>query len=238
MARFNASALLLQKINYSETSLIIKCLTARHGVQSYMFSGAKRKGKHGNLLQPLASVELTCYNRPESTLGKVSSAALLHQRKRIPNDSYRSALIMFMTDVLIHLLPEEDPQDDLYDFLLQLISVIDDEQFPPEAHIFFLTGLTNHLGIYPQDVHKNNVRFFDFLNGEFSPAEPPHHVFADPEETIILLKAFKKQLPTEKSFVHGEQRMQAIHLLIRYLGIHFDNFKKPSSLDVLETLFD
>ena len=64
-------AILLNRINYSESSLIITYYTLNNGIQKFLFQGGKKKA---NNLFPLSISEITYYNRPDSSLGKVTAS--------------------------------------------------------------------------------------------------------------------------------------------------------------------
>ena len=76
--------IVLQKTDYSETSLILKILTEDKGLQSFIFQGAKRKNKKGQLVSPLSVLSITYFQRKESDLSKISSIELAAIYKNIP----------------------------------------------------------------------------------------------------------------------------------------------------------
>ena len=72
-------AILLNRISYSESSLIITFYTFENGIQKFIFQGGKKKAHQ---LFPLAISEITYYKRPDSDLGKLTSS----ESKRILNE--------------------------------------------------------------------------------------------------------------------------------------------------------
>ncbi len=98
----------MQKIDYSETSIIVKFLTPSNGIQSFIFQGAKRKNKHGNLISPMAILSFEYYQRGDSDLGKITaieSSVIYHN---IPFDPYKSSIVFFMNEVLLKTLRERE----------------------------------------------------------------------------------------------------------------------------------
>ena len=64
-------AIVLSKINYSETSLIVRCYTLSDGLKSYIVKGSKqgRNGKkNAALFQPLNQLEITSQHKAKSIL--------------------------------------------------------------------------------------------------------------------------------------------------------------------------
>jgi DNA repair protein RecO (recombination protein O) len=63
------SGILLKRIPYSETSLVLTIFTLLEGKKSFLFQGAKKK--KGNVLLPLSPIELTYFQRDDSQLAKI-----------------------------------------------------------------------------------------------------------------------------------------------------------------------
>lgn len=236
MAKFSTQALLLKKTPYSETSLILKLLTEDKGIQSYIFQGAKRKGKKGNILQSLSWIELSGYYRSDSSMGKISEVNFVQQWERIPTDIYRSTILMFMTEVLNKVITESTDEKEIYDFLVRFLKRLDDSYFPKESHLFFLVQIINYLGVQPQNTEIKNPKYFDFLEGEFLLNEPPHHVFEKGVNVTKLHQAFQFENPDQSYFSNGSERMLVVTLLLKYLSVHFDELDDLKSLDVIETI--
>ena len=62
------TGIVLQKIDYSETSLIVKVLTAEFGLKSFIYQGAKRSKKKGQLVSPLSVLNMMLQPRACSYL--------------------------------------------------------------------------------------------------------------------------------------------------------------------------
>lgn len=238
MSKFSTSALLLKKTPYSETSLILKCLTEKEGVQSFMFAGAQRKGKKGNILQSLSWIEIEGYQRADSTLGKITDVSFVKQWNLIPSDVYRSTIVMFVAEVINKISTENTEEHRLYDFLCQFLQRLDQEPFPQEAHLYFLVEIIHYLGISPLDINLEKAKYYDYLEGAFSVHQPPHHVFEEGNHVQMLQKVFGKTDIEDKSFVNGKERMEVMQLLLRYLKVHFDVLDDLNTLDVVVTIFD
>ena len=63
MSKGTLEGIVLSKVDYSETSIILKLLTEKEGVKSFIFQGAKRKNKKGNIISPLAILSVEYYQR-------------------------------------------------------------------------------------------------------------------------------------------------------------------------------
>ena len=175
--------IVLRKTDYSETSLIIKFLTAE-GVQSFIFQGAKRKGKKGNLISPLAVLSIEYYKRDDSSLGKISKIEPAEIFKEIPFDPYKSSIIFFMNEVLNKTLKEKDVDHDLYTFLRSILQILDLSESTANFPIKFLYQLTKYLGFYPQVDEFGS--YLDLQEGRYVKYEPNHPFYLSKEKSDLL----------------------------------------------------
>ena len=61
MATGKTKGIVLRKVDYSETSIILSVLSPNDGVKSFIYQGAKRKKKKGNLITSLAQISIEYY---------------------------------------------------------------------------------------------------------------------------------------------------------------------------------
>ena len=125
MATHKTKGIVLRKINYSETSLIIKVLTPYEGVKSFIYQGAKRKKKKGNIISSLAIINIEYYQRNDSDLAKISNIELAKIYTSIPFDPYKSSVVFFMNEVINNTIRDNEHNDELYSFLENILQVLD-----------------------------------------------------------------------------------------------------------------
>lgn len=228
--------ILLKKINYSETSLILHFFTLEKGFQAYLFQGGKKK--KGNLLQPLSIIEINAYQRPDSDLGKISSIASDFIPQSIPFNPLKSGLAFFMTEVLEKALRSSDEDQRMFAFLKQEIHWLDDSDAITNYPIWFLLKLAEVLGFGIQRIGEDG-RIFDLQAGIISNQTPEGQAFENDEAVIQL----RNLLPLERAdllahHIHKTYRMQIIGHLINYYRWHIEGFKPPKSLEIMQTIFD
>jgi DNA repair protein RecO (recombination protein O) len=68
--RLHTKGIVLRKTDYSETSVVLQILTPKFGVKGFIFQGAKRKNKKGNIIAPLSIIDIEYYQRNESDVAK------------------------------------------------------------------------------------------------------------------------------------------------------------------------
>ena len=106
-------AILLNRISYSESSLIVTYYTFENGIQKFIFQGGKKKAHQ---LFPLSLSEITYYKRPDSDLGKLTSAESYQLLKEVPFNPIKSTIAFFIAEVLLKCLKTEESEKDLFLF--------------------------------------------------------------------------------------------------------------------------
>ncbi len=228
--------ILLKKINYSETSLILHFFTLEHGFQTYLFQGGKKK--KGNMLQALSIMELAVYHRPESDLGKITSIAADFIPQTIPYDPIKSGLAFFMTEVIEQILRSSDRDQRMYDFLAQEIRWIDDSKVITNYPIWFLLKMAEKTGFGLQ-CHDPEGHIFDLQAGIISNQTPEGHAF-EQDDSVDQLSHL---LHTDKTnflayHIHKTHRMRIIGHLISYYRWHIEGFRPPKSLEVMQAILE
>jgi len=236
MSNFITEGIVLQKINYSESSLILKVYTENEGLKSFIFQGAKSKKKNSNIIFPFSILEISYFQRKDSDLAKISSVETSVIYKEIPFDPIKSSIVFFLNEIIIKCIKEEEKNHELYIFLknsFQILDVVDEvSNFPVQ----FLWELTKFLGFYPQ--MEENPRFFDILKGKFCMNTPLHPNYLDEHKTKNLLSILPIKLGDKSTLkLSGKIRREILNDLLSYYRINIDGVKDLKSLSVIETVF-
>lgn len=229
--------ILLKKIDYSETSLILQFFTLENGVQSFIFQGAKRKNKKGNLLHPLAIVEITAFTRPDSEMSKMTEVNALSNNQAVFHP-LKNGILFFMTEVLSQALKSADSDPQLFQFIENEINWLNISNELTNYPLWFMLQLANWLGIGIR-IENNDGPIFDLQEGTISARTPSNHLYVDDELIPILITLLNANKPTFLAFsIHKKTRRTLLSHLIDYFRLHIANFHTPKSLAVLQTLFD
>ena len=232
-------AIVLSKINYSETSLIVRCYTFSDGVKSYLVKGSKQ-GRYGKkntaLFQPLNQLEITSQHKSNSSLSIPKSTKINNPYQTIPYAMDKLSVVLFLSEVLSAVLKEEEANPSLFQFLSNSLSWFDVQDNDANFHIFFLLSLTKHLGFFP-DINHQNLPYFDLKNGCFTA-----HKSADLVDDATMVSALKSYLGTtfdelSEVLVSKQTRKQMLEVLMRYYQIHLQGFSRPKSLNVLHEIY-
>lgn len=236
MAKQKIEGIVLQKTDYSETSVILRVLTEHEGVKSFMFQGAKRKNKKGNLIQPLSIVSLIYYQRNESDLAKISEIDSAVVYKTIPFDPYKSSVVFFMNEVLNNTLKEKVINKELYIFLKSILQVLDLSDSIANFPIKFLYRLTKYLGFYPNEVE--DPCYLDLRECSYTKYQPVHDNYLSKTNSLLLLQFSGMNFDGNNDpEIDLQTRRELVYDLLKYYSFVFENFKQVQSLSVLEATF-
>lgn len=230
------NGILLRKINYSETSLILHFYTLEKGFQAYIFKGAKKK--KGNLLQALSHVEITSFRRRESSLGMITEVSPNYLMKSIPFHPIKSSVAFFMTEVLAQLLNESDQDEDMFHFLSREIEWLDSSHELANYPLWFLIGVSQRLGISINIIDEAGATF-DLQEGTISNNTPKFPFFIRNETVPILVELLlSDRIEFLSKPIHRRERKEILDILLKYLHIHFPTFKPLKSLPIIEVVLE
>jgi DNA repair protein RecO (recombination protein O) len=230
--------IILQTVNYSETSLIVKMYTRSFGLQSYMIKGTRsKKSKYkASLFQPLALVEMVVSNVNKNSLQRLSELNISHPYSSLPYDIIKSSIALFLNEVLYKAIHEGNPDEDLFDFIENSLLILDLKQENcSNFHIQFMVQLSRYLGFYPQGDFTYQTSIFDLREGCFVRNTPTHSFYLG-NKLSTLLNNFRA---TNYELMHTiildkTERKQLLNALILYYQLHIDTFKELKSQEVLQ----
>lgn len=228
--------ILLKRINYSESSLVLSFYTKENGAQSYLFQGGKKK--KGNILQPLAVIEISTYKRPESDLGKITEVSPDYIPNSIPFHPVKSGVAFFIAEILYSCLKSHDEDKKVYEFLYTEIIFIDQHDISANYMIWFLLTFSRYLGFQPV-AEEENPKILVINEGVFRASTPLGSEYVLHEgipQLAAMIEMEKKdalQMKLDKT-----ERKNNLDTLLAYYRYHVDGFQTPKSLSVLQVIFE
>jgi len=236
MATGKTKGIVLRKVDYSETSIILSVLSPNDGVKSFIYQGAKRKKKKGNLITSLAQISIEYYQRNDSDLAKISNVEPTIIYKSIPFDPYKSSIVFFMNEVLNNTLRDNEKNSELYGFLENILQVLDLSDHVANYPIKFLYRLTQYLGFYPYEVE--SPVYLDLRECSYTKYEPNHGAYLSKRNSLLLLQFSGMKFDGDNDpDIDLKTRRELVYDLLKYYHVIFENFKPIQSLAVLEATF-
>ncbi|MDP5082517.1 MAG: DNA repair protein RecO [Winogradskyella sp.] len=233
------NAIVLSKLKYRDYDLIVKCYTQQRGVVSYILRGVLRSKKGLSktvYYQELSQLQIDENYKPTLSLQSIKEVKLNYIYKSLHTNIYKSAIVLFLAEILSSVLKEEEKNDDLYHYIETTLQYLDNEDEFSNFHILFLLKLTRYLGFQPENL-KTDYSYFNLESGTFEVTN--HGIYSISGENLTLLKRLLgtnfDALNTVK--INAKHRREFLNMLLYYFELHLGSFKKPKSLQVLNDVF-
>lgn len=228
--------IVLKRLNYSETSLIITFFTKENGIKTFLFQGAKKK--KGNILHPLAIVEISSFSRSDSSLEKISSIERIVNTDKITTNPIKSSVSFFIAELLMLCLHDSDEDKRLYLFISDEVHYISGEKLSPSYLIWFMLKLSGFLGFQPNSTEETTP-FLDLEEGVFIPYKPSNHKFVN-DEGVKYLNKINQATKNEALSLTIPKSLKSLMLntLLTYFEYHLPNFKTPKSYAIIKAVFE
>lgn len=138
--------ILLAVRRHGETSAIIEVLTAGHGRHAGLVRGGHRKGQAA-ALQPGAQLSLEWTARLSEHLGHYRVDPIRARAAPIMADRGRLAALNVVSALLVRLLPEREPNAEIYAVTLELVEALGEgDPHWPVRYALWELGLLDVLG--------------------------------------------------------------------------------------------
>jgi DNA repair protein RecO (recombination protein O) len=234
------NAIVLSKLKYRDNDLIVKCYTKQKGIVSYLVRGALKSQKGSSkavYFQPLSLVLIEEQFNANRSLQGIKEIKLDYLYTSLHTDVLKTAIVMFLSEVLSTVLKEEEQNEILFDYIESTLKWLDHKTEFSNFHLLFLLNLTKYLGFYPDD-QNNASEYFNLSNGLFESKKDEFYSISG--ENIMLLKQLLgidfDELNTIK--LNSKQRQSFLNMLLLYFELHLGDFRKPKSLQIFNQVFN
>jgi len=238
---YKTRGIVLNSLPYNDAYAITLIYTEEFGRVSYLTSQSKsRKSKvPRSLFHPLAILDLEVEHQNLRDIQRIKEIKIHIPLIHILTDPVKSALGIFLAELISKVIREEQTNRPLFDFLLQSVQVLElTNVSPANFHLVFMIQLSRLLGFYPDATGYQKGMYFDMLNGIFSLNKPAHVDFLPPDESAVfynLLRISYNNMPTFR--FSGRERQKIIHRILDYYRLHLSDFPEIKSLEVLHDVF-
>lgn len=234
--------IVLQSIRYGDSSLIVKVFTQNHGLRSYMVKGAFKHSTKNRaaLFQNLNLINYVESGQPnKSSLGYLRDVQLSTVYQSIPFEMNKSAILMYVCELLSKTLTEQERNEALYDFIVKSLLWLDlVEQDYANFPLFFTLELTRHLGFYPKANYQAYF-CFDMIEGAFAHDYPVHPYYFGPEASLLFSKLIDTSIDTACAIpLRVNQRRELLDGLITFMRLHAPVMTDFHSHEVLKTVLE
>jgi len=228
-------AIVLNATRHLGNMLMVRLYTLKSGQQIFITRNEKRKA---NILLPFSLLEIEYEDKGNRDIKRLNEVNTAFQSQTIYIRPDKSAIALFMAELVLKVVKEEEGNAPLFAFLEAAIMELDLKTTSTETyHLFFLLGLSKFTGFYPMGNYSNLNCFFDLREGEFRETAPPHSFYLEQSNAIALgkLKAAFESGNLSVS-ISPEQRTSLIIALTDYFRLHLPGMHEINSHTVLHEL--
>jgi DNA repair protein RecO (recombination protein O) len=175
----------------------------------------------------------------KSSLGYMKDVQLATVYQSIPFVMNKSAILMYVSELLSKTITEQEQNEPLYDFIERSMLWLDlVHQDYANFPLFFTLELTRHLGFYPKANHESGYSF-DMMEGSFSHDYPLHPYYFDAEDAQLLSQLLNAGIDeTCRIPLHVSQRRSLLDGLIVFMRLHAPVMNDFHSHEVLKTVLE
>ncbi|MCF0204216.1 MAG: recombination protein O N-terminal domain-containing protein [Muribaculaceae bacterium] len=232
--------IVLNVLRYSDKNSIAHMLTRQRGRMAFLVPQGSTKGARmrNSMVMPLSVVEFEARIMPGRDLHSFKDCRRLDLLAGIYGDPVKSAVVMFVSEVLTHSIQESEQNEALFEYVRRSIGVLDMmESGAANFHICFLYHLGAFLGIQPDVETWQDGYWFDMQNGVFTPSRPLFHALAPDEARVVALISRMTFKNLHLFRFSRADRNRILDIILSYLRIHNSSLGTLRSLEVLRALF-
>ena len=230
-------AIVISSLKFQDKNLIVKCFTQSDGLKSYFVRGAFSSGKSTQkaaYFQPLTLLEIEASHKNKGTLEHFREVKISAAFHSIHSDVVKSAMVLFLSEMLHHAIKEEEKNEPLFAFLETALHWLDHHDELANFHLILLLETAKFLGFYP-DLSDNHKPFFEMTEGVFADVQAPSSL--SDVDSNLLKKLTTLRFDNAAKAFHVSERQRLLKILVDYYSHHLDGFQKPKSLEVLAEVF-
>jgi DNA repair protein RecO (recombination protein O) len=239
--QYKTRGIVLHNSAYSDTYSITLIYTEEFGRASYLTARSKsRKTKiPKSLFHPLSVLDLEVDIRNLRDIQRIKEAKAHIPLIALLNDPVKSAISIFLAELIGKIVTEVQTNKILFDFLLQSIRILElTDKSCANFHLVFMITLSRFLGFYPDDSAYKEGAFFDMRNGVFAACKPSHPYFLNPDESSFFYNLLRIKYENMTAFkLTGNKRKVIITAILEYYRLHLTHFPEIKSLEILHEVF-
>jgi len=237
------NGIVLRAVKYGDTSLVTTIFTAQYGVQTYMVQGvrsAKQRQNRAGCFQPGILLELVVYHHPEKNLQRISQFQVAYIYSGLQEDVVKNSIVLFSTELLLRLLPEQGPLPGLFDFAYSYFINLDKMPLACVANfpLFFIIQCGRELGFDLKGSYSKQTPYLDVQEGGFTEHKPlatPAISEKDANALSVLL-CVNDYDALQQVQLNAAIRLRLIDWYVDFLQLHTQHMDSIKSLAVLRVI--
>jgi DNA repair protein RecO (recombination protein O) len=238
---YKTRGIVLHSLPYNDLYAITLVYTEEFGRTSYLTTLTKsRKSKiPRSLFYPLAVLDLEVEHQNLREIQRIKEAKVHIHTVAILTDPVKSAMGIFLAELISKVIREEQTNQALFDFLLHSVQVLElTHVSPANFHLAFMIHFIRLLGFYPNTDGYQKGMFFDMQNGTFTSNKPTYADFLPPDESEVFFNLLRISYENMSVFrFSGRERQAIIRRILEYYRLHLSDFPEIKSMDIFHEVF-
>ncbi len=236
-AQRDSRIIVLHLTKYGDSSLVVHALDAERGRTGFFLRGAGKGRVALNHFQSLSILDIQTVSG-KGELEYIREYESAHQLAGIKTNPYKSAIAMFMGELLYRCTGDGAVDAEMFSFLeSEILRLEHEEGSIANYHLCFMVRLCGMMGFRPKDNWSPDTPLFLPAAAEFIPYSDYISTFSA-EESLLLHRILS--LPVEEAMqlpLNREQRQSFAQKMAEYLSCHLSINLKLKSLAVLHDIF-
>lgn len=233
-------AIALSTTRHKDGVAILKVFTREHGIIGCLVrEGTKgaRRAKH--LHAPLSLLHLLRLRTLKGDLHRFDRADRPLPQQRTLLEVPRSAVAMFLAEVILRTVEPDAPHPALFDALWRTAEALETEDTFTRLHLAFLVEAVHVQGLQPDAplVRPPGMGRFNLATAEWESGPPIGDDFLSPSDATAFLRIQGTEIDEVRAQpIPSDVRNRLVLHHVHYLQLHLSSPKALRSWDVLRTV--
>lgn len=235
-----SSGVVIRRMNYRESSMIVDIYTETHGLSGFIISGVRKSNPKISpvIFTPGYQLTVVFYEREPHQLWRIKEASIEQQLDRTPFDIIRGNTALCMCEVIKKIVHPYDPNSSLYHFLTTYFRNLDQMDKTGNLFLHFLAHLSILMGFGPKGDDLGGALYFDLKSGHFIKEEPPHPLVLQPETSSLLQSVLRTRIDGLSGVsMDRNHRQRLTDGLIDYIRYHSHVGQEIRSYELLKRIW-
>jgi DNA repair protein RecO (recombination protein O) len=143
--------IVLKTMVYGEADLIVTYITFDHGItKAFAKSPRKVKSRFGSSLEPLTHSRISLLGREDAGLPRLTQSDIITPFHALRDDYKTFVSLCEIVEMMIHFLPEKEPNTQMFSLLLKLLSTLKPGERNALAYLYCKVRFLGLAGYLPK----------------------------------------------------------------------------------------
>jgi DNA repair protein RecO (recombination protein O) len=182
-------------------------------------------------------VEMVFYEKDNEKLTRFKEIKGADIYKSIPLSMKKMAIGQFIIELARNSIKERNSNEELYDFIIQTMNFLDQNDPFPILPLYFITRLTQYIGFYPQVNFSPTNQFFDLEQGIFkSTLDKKDCLTEDLSKFLFQLLSNPDIYEACKIDIPSSARKELLGKMLVFYSFHVHSFRELKSHEILHEI--